>query len=75
MSKKKKAQITENHEVSNEASEEQNQMEVTNNVTDEAVPSTIVEASEEQVFATQTQEAEGTTEAESPVVETPEASN
>jgi len=74
MSKKKKAQITENHEVNSEASEEQNQMEVTNNVTDEAVPSTIVEASEEQVFAAQTgQEAEGTTEAESPVVETPEA--
>ena len=73
MSKKKKPQITENLEVSNEASEEQNQMEVTNNVTDEAVPSTMVEASEEQVFATQTQEAEGTTEAESPVVETPEA--
>ena len=73
MSKKKKSQITENHEVSNEASEEQNQMEVTNNVTDEAVPATIVEASEEQVFATQTQEAEGTTEAESPVVETAEA--
>jgi len=74
MSKKKKAQITENHEVSNAGSEEQNQMEVTNNVTDEAVPSTIVEASEEQVFAAQTgQETEGTTEAESPVVETPEA--
>ena len=74
MSKKKKAQITENHEVSNAGSEEQNQMEVTNNVTDEAVPSTIVEASEEQVFAAQTgQEADGTTEAESPVVETQEA--
>jgi len=73
MSKKKKAQITENREVSNSASEEQNQMEVTNSVTDEAVPSTIVEASEEQVFAAQTQEADGTTEAESPVVETQEA--
>jgi hypothetical protein len=74
MSKKKKAQIAEHHEVNNEASEEQNQMEVTNNMAEEVTPATIVEASEEQVFATQTGlEAEGTTETESSLVESPEA--
>src|SRR5208283_5385650 len=71
MSKKKTAQITKNHKVNSEASEEQNQMEVTNNVTDEAVPATIVEASEAEIFEgpTEGQDAVVAAEAESQVVE------
>ena len=72
MSKKKKAQLPENHEVSNEASEE-NQMEVANNMAEETTPATIVEATEAEIFATQTetQEAVVADEAENRVVEGP----
>ena len=71
MSKKKKAQITENHEVSYAASEEQNQMEVTNNMAEETTPATIVEASEAQIFEgpTEGEETVVAAEAESQVVE------
>ncbi|MGA2227058.1 MAG: hypothetical protein ABSH41_21695 [Syntrophobacteraceae bacterium] len=73
MSKKtKKAQTAENHETTNETSEE-NQMEAANHIGDESTPATIVEASEAEIFATQTegQEAVINTEGESQVVEGP----
>ena len=71
MSKKtKKAQIAENLETTNQTSEE-SQMEATNNTSEEAPPATIVECSEFEVFATQTegQETVNIDEVESHIVE------
>lgn len=66
--------MIENQEATNQESEE-NQMEVTNNMAEETTPATIVEASEAEIFATQTetQEAVVTDEAENRVVEGPVA--
>ncbi len=75
MSKKtKKTQPTENQENSNQTSEE-NQMEVTNNISEESAPATIVESSESEIFATQTEsrEAVNVEEAEGQVVDSPAA--
>jgi len=73
MSKKnKKSQIAENQEATNQTSEE-HQTEVTNQISEETTPATIVEATEVEVFADQTEDQEAViaTEAENPVAEGP----
>ncbi len=69
--KTRKAQMVENQEATNQASEE-DQMEVTNNMGEENTPATIVEATEAEVFETQSESQEAVDAgAENRVVEGP----
>ncbi len=71
--KTRKAQMAENQETANQASEE-NQMEVTNHMAEETTPATIVEATEAEIFPTQTEDPEAEVvagEAESQMIEGP----
>lgn len=75
MSKKtKKTQITEHQEVIDQTTEENNEMETTNNMAYETTPTTIVEGTEAEVFSGQTECQESKApEAETQVVEGPVA--